>query len=52
MTMKDNKKKVPLPVRSRKIHRNHAMTCEGCGTDLMIGNGVGEYCPKCDGVKI
>ena len=39
-----------VEARKRKIHKAAASTCEECGADLLIGDGVGEHCPKCDGV--
>ena len=38
-----------VEARKRKIHKANASTCEECGADLLIGDGVGEHCPKCDG---
>ncbi len=38
-----------VEARRRKIHRAAATSCEDCGADLLIGDGIGEHCPKCDG---
>ncbi len=38
-----------VEARRRKIHKNAATSCEDCGSDLLIGDGIGEHCPKCDG---
>ena len=38
-----------VEARRRKVHRTNSTKCD-CGTDLEIGHGVGEFCPKCDGV--
>lgn len=37
-----------VEARRRKVRRNAAVQCE-CGADLLIGDGVGEHCPVCDG---
>ncbi len=41
--------KAGVEARRRKIHRAAATSCETCGADLLIGDGIGEHCPKCDG---
>ena len=42
--------KAGVEARRRRIHKATATTCEDCQTPLMVDDGVGEYCPKCDGV--
>ena len=42
--------KAGVEARRRKIHRAAATSCEACGAELLIGDGIGEHCPKCDGV--
>jgi len=39
-----------VEARRRKVHTATATACEDCGTPLEIGDGVGEFCPTCDGV--